>query len=53
MDVHLRSFAADAGLPSLGYEALQAVYEETAAVLGHEASGLEHAVWQAKSEARA
>ncbi|MFJ3339329.1 hypothetical protein [Streptomyces sp. NPDC086766] len=51
VDVHLRAFAADAGVTGLPYEELQAVYEETAAALGHEPGGLEHAVWQFKSQA--
>ncbi|WP_230211243.1 HhH-GDP family DNA glycosylase [Streptomyces kaniharaensis] len=51
VDVHLRAFAADAGIPDLGYEQLRAVYESTAAVLGHEPGGLEHAVWRFKSQA--
>ncbi|WP_329312388.1 hypothetical protein OG723_02410 [Streptomyces sp. NBC_01278] len=46
VDVHLRTFAADAGVPGLGYEQLRAVYEEAAALLGHERGGLEHAVWR-------
>ncbi|WP_203615374.1 hypothetical protein [Streptomyces sp. SID13726] len=51
VDVHLRAFAADAGVPDLHYEQLRAVYEETAALLGHDKGGLEHAVWRYKSEA--
>jgi hypothetical protein len=51
VDVHLYAFAVDAGVSGLPYEQLRAVYEETAAVLGHERSGLEHAVWQYKSQA--
>ncbi|WP_328923840.1 hypothetical protein OG429_03825 [Streptomyces sp. NBC_00190] len=51
VDVHLRAFAADAGVPDLGYEQLRAVYESTAAVLGHEPGGLEHAIWRFKSQA--
>ncbi|MFE9559316.1 hypothetical protein ACFYMW_39885 [Streptomyces sp. NPDC006692] len=46
VDVHLRAFAADAGVPGLRYEQLRAVYEEAAALLGHEQGGLEHAVWR-------
>ncbi|MEV6689078.1 hypothetical protein AB0N28_27670 [Streptomyces sp. NPDC051130] len=49
VDVHLRAFAADAGLPRLGYRQLQAVYEEAAALLGHAPGGLEHAVWRFKA----
>lgn len=52
VDVHLWAFAADAGVTDLRYEELQAVYEEAAAVLGHEAGGLEHAVWRFKSKAK-
>jgi hypothetical protein len=50
VDVHLRAFAADAGVSGLGYEQLRAVYEKTAAILGHEPVGLEHAVWRFKSQ---
>ncbi|MFE9480376.1 hypothetical protein ACFYNM_17450 [Streptomyces spororaveus] len=45
VDVHLRAFAADAGVPNLGYEPLRAAYEEAAALLGHDPGALEHAVW--------
>jgi hypothetical protein len=51
VDVHLRAFAADAGVPSMGYAELRAVYESTAPLLGHEPGGLEHAVWRFKSQA--
>ncbi|MEU4256181.1 hypothetical protein AB0B42_01130 [Streptomyces fradiae] len=51
VDIHLRAFAVDAGITDLRYEALRATYEETAAILGHEAGGLEHAVWRFKSQA--
>ncbi|MFF3411607.1 hypothetical protein ACFYW8_36635 [Streptomyces sp. NPDC002742] len=51
VDVHLRSFAADAGVANLRYEELRAAYEEAAALLGHEPGGLEHAVWRFKSQA--
>lgn len=51
VDVHLRAFAADAGVPDLGYRQLQAVYEEAAALLGHAPGGLEHAVWCFKASA--
>ncbi|MGY5118332.1 hypothetical protein ACWC2H_21110 [Streptomyces sp. 900105755] len=50
VDVHLHAFAVDADVTSLGYEELQAAYEETAAVLGHEPGALEHAVWRFKSQ---
>ncbi|MFD8382425.1 hypothetical protein ACFV2X_28600 [Streptomyces sp. NPDC059679] len=50
VDVHLHAFAADAGVSGLGYEQLRAVYEKTAAILGHEPGGLEHAVWRFKSQ---
>ncbi|MEN8652707.1 hypothetical protein ABCR94_19455 [Streptomyces sp. 21So2-11] len=50
VDVHLRTFAADAGVPGLRYEQLRAVYEEAAALLGHDQGGLEHAVWRYGSE---
>ncbi|MFJ8162163.1 hypothetical protein ACIRBY_14690 [Streptomyces sp. NPDC096136] len=46
VDVHLRAFAADAGVPSLGYERLRTAYEEAATLLGHDKAGLEHAVWR-------
>ncbi|GAA4835783.1 hypothetical protein [Kitasatospora terrestris] len=51
VDVHLRTFAAGAGVPELGYEELRAVCEEAAAVLGHDRGGLEHAVWRFTSRA--
>ncbi|MFF3740445.1 hypothetical protein ACFYZJ_36785 [Streptomyces sp. NPDC001848] len=50
VDVHLRAFAADAGVMELRYNELRAAYEEAAAVLGHEPGGLEHAVWRFKSQ---
>lgn len=50
VDVHLRAFAADAGVSGLAYEQLRGVYESAAAVLGHEPGGLEHAVWRFKSK---
>ncbi|MFB7454851.1 hypothetical protein [Streptomyces sp. NPDC056194] len=49
VDVHLRSFAADAGVPDLRYEQLRAVYEEAAVLLGHDKGALEHAIWRYKS----
>ncbi|MFK0049984.1 hypothetical protein ACIQU4_38935 [Streptomyces sp. NPDC090741] len=51
VDAHLCAFAADAGVTGLRYEQLRAVYEEAAAILGHEQGGLEHAVWRYKSGA--
>ncbi|GAA2512758.1 hypothetical protein GCM10010406_55820 [Streptomyces thermolineatus] len=51
VDVHLRAFAADAGVPDLPYDQLRAAYEEAAALLGHDKGGLEHAIWRHKSEA--
>ncbi|MCC0575127.1 hypothetical protein [Streptomyces californicus] len=51
VDVHLRAFAADAGVPDLPYDQLRAVYEEAAALLGHDKGGLEHAVWRHNSKA--
>ncbi|MFD5469490.1 hypothetical protein [Streptomyces sp. NPDC127105] len=51
VDVHLRAFAADAGIAGLRYEELRTIYEETAAILGHEPGALEHAVWRFKSQA--
>ncbi|MFD3977079.1 HhH-GDP family DNA glycosylase [Streptomyces griseus] len=51
VDVHLRDFAVDAGVPHLPYAQLRAVYEEAAALLGHEKGGLEHAVWRHRSKA--
>lgn len=50
VDVHLRAFAAEAGVARLKYEHLQEVYEETAALLGHEPGGLEHGVWRFMSQ---
>lgn len=49
VDVHLRAFAADAGVTGLRYTELRAAYEEAAAALGHEPGRLEHAVWRFKS----
>ncbi|WP_369142099.1 hypothetical protein [Streptomyces sp. R44] len=51
VDVHLRAFAADAGVSDLPYERLRAVYEEAAALLGHDRGGLEHAIWRSRSGA--
>ncbi|MGW6983206.1 hypothetical protein ACWGE1_27855 [Streptomyces sp. NPDC054932] len=51
VDVHLRGFAVDAGLTDLRYERLRAAYEEAAELLGHERSGLEHAVWRSRAGA--
>ncbi|MEU1257597.1 hypothetical protein ABZ445_30315 [Streptomyces chartreusis] len=51
IDVHLRAFAAEAGVSGLSYEQLRTVYEEAAALLAHEPGGFEHAVWQFKSKA--
>ncbi|MDX3078530.1 hypothetical protein [Streptomyces sp. MI02-7b] len=45
VDVHLRAFAAQAGVTGPDYGELRAVYEETADLLGHDRAGLEHAVW--------
>lgn len=45
VDVHLRSFAADSGVPDLPYEQLRGVYEEAAGLLRHGRGGLEHAIW--------
>ena len=50
VDVHLRAFAADAGVTGLQYQELRAVCEEAAA-LGDEPGGMEHAVWRFKSRA--
>ncbi|WP_203237582.1 hypothetical protein [Streptomyces sp. CdTB01] len=51
VDVHLRAFAAEAGVGDLRYEQLRAVYVKAAALLGHHRGGLEHAVWRYKSGA--
>ncbi|MFF7115389.1 hypothetical protein ACFY91_24200 [Streptomyces albogriseolus] len=51
VDIHLRAFAADAGLPALSYRQLRAVYEAAAAQLGHDRAGMEHAVWRFKAQA--
>ncbi|WP_189397021.1 hypothetical protein [Streptomyces sp. FBKL.4005] len=50
VDVHLRAFAVDAGVPDLPYDQLRAVYEEAAVLLGHDKGGLEHAVWRHRSK---
>ncbi|MFF7216050.1 hypothetical protein ACFZAU_36860 [Streptomyces sp. NPDC008238] len=50
VDVHLRAFAAQAGVTGPGYGELRAVYEETADLLGHDRAGLEHAVWRYMSQ---
>ncbi len=50
VDVHLRAFATQAGLSDLRYEQLRAAYEEAATLLGHDQSGLEHAVWRHQSQ---
>ncbi|MEV4968341.1 hypothetical protein ACFWZK_25100 [[Kitasatospora] papulosa] len=52
VDVHLRAFAVDAGVPDLPYDQLRAVYEEAAALLGLDKGRLELAVWRHKSKAR-
>ncbi|MFF4442613.1 hypothetical protein [Streptomyces sp. NPDC001621] len=51
VDVHLRAFAKNAEIPDLPYAQLRAVYEEAAALLGHDQGGLEHAVWRHQSGA--
>ncbi|CAM5338440.1 hypothetical protein ACFV1V_24485 [Streptomyces globisporus] len=51
VDVHLRSFAAAAGVPDLTYEELRTAYEVAATLLGHEPGALEHAVWRFKAQA--
>ncbi|WP_339151990.1 hypothetical protein WID27_08595 [Streptomyces sp. F41] len=40
VDLHLRAFAVDAGVPDLPYDQLRAAYEEAAALLGHDNSTL-------------
>ncbi|MFD6275202.1 hypothetical protein ACFWFI_06475 [Streptomyces sp. NPDC060209] len=45
VDVHLRTFAREAGLGVTAYLDLRHVYEETADRLGHDRGALEHAVW--------
>ncbi|MFE7961013.1 hypothetical protein [Streptomyces sp. NPDC057413] len=50
VDLHLRAFAADAGVPDLPYDQLCAVYEEAAVLLGHDKGGLDHAVWRHRSK---
>ncbi|MFE9455156.1 hypothetical protein [Streptomyces sp. NPDC006739] len=52
VDTHLRAFAAQAGIVGGNYHHLRAVYEAAATVLGHDRSGLEHAVWRHRSQAR-
>ncbi len=50
VDVHLRAFAVDAAVPDLPYDQLRTVYEEAAALLGHDQGALEHAVWRHRSK---
>lgn len=50
VDVHLRDFAAEAGVTEVRYDRLRTAYEEAAAALGHEPGGLEHAVWRFRSQ---
>ncbi|WP_201305808.1 hypothetical protein [Streptomyces sp. GF20] len=50
VDVHLHTFAADAGLPTLNYQQLRAVYEAAAAPARTRPAGLEHAVWRIKAQ---
>ncbi|MFF9456437.1 HhH-GDP family DNA glycosylase [Streptomyces flaveolus] len=45
VDVHLRSFARQAGVGATTYHELRRIYEETADRLGQDRGGLEHAVW--------
>ncbi|MFF2173175.1 HhH-GDP family DNA glycosylase [[Kitasatospora] papulosa] len=49
VDVHLRAFAAEAGVTDLRYEQLRTTYEHAAALLGHEPGSMEHAVWRLKA----
>jgi hypothetical protein len=49
IDVHLRSFAADAKVPACSDAELQALYEQVADRLEVDRSGLDHAVWRYKS----
>ena len=49
IDIHLRAFAKQAGVTISDYAALRSLYEQTADALGHQRSGLEHAVWNHQS----
>jgi endonuclease III-like uncharacterized protein len=51
IDRHLRSFAKDAGVDTVSYADLRTIYEHVADRLGHDRSGLEHAVWRNESGA--
>ncbi|MER6803106.1 MULTISPECIES: hypothetical protein [Streptomyces] len=51
VDVHLRAFAVEAGVPDLPYDQVRAVYEEGAVLLGHDKGALEHAVWRHRAKA--
>lgn len=45
VDRHVRSFLSKAGVVAKGYEATQAVFEETAELLNINKSSLDYAVW--------
>lgn len=45
VDRHLKSFIAAAGIPPASYDELRSMFENAADQLGHDRSGLEHAVW--------
>jgi hypothetical protein len=46
IDVHLRSFAAEAGVRERSYLELRRLYEATAHCMGVDAGALDHAVWE-------
>ncbi len=52
VDRHLRAFAAEAGVPSAPYNEIRSMFEVAADQLGHDRSGLEHAVWRHMSRRR-
>lgn len=49
VDMHLRTFAKDAGVSLTDYAGIRAAYSLAADILGHQHSGLEHAVWKHQS----
>jgi hypothetical protein len=46
IDVHLRTFAREAGVSERSYSLLRALYETTAQCMGVDAGALDHAVWE-------
>lgn len=51
IDVHLKTFAAQAGLTDLRYEPLRAAYLDAAQALGQDPAAMEHAVWRHQAKA--